>query len=300
MASELPGGWVLMNGVPMRPEQATVSVFDRGFLYGDSVFETMRAYRGVVLDLDAHLERLRISANALAMVLSADAATLKAEVQLGTKLAGPGDWMVRVISTRGLGPIALDPATASGGSRIVMVLPLSVPPPERYERGIVASILPKFGPGRWGVENAPKSGNYLHAVMATRTLRELGADEALFIDSEGNVVEGATSNLFWVARGSLRTPPPHPQILAGIAQRAVLECAQELGFRVELQAPSPSELLGADEVFISSSLREMLAVVAIDGAPIGQGVPGPYYRRLLDRYRQRTERCVSEEEQRAR
>jgi len=292
MQITLPSGWVLINGVPHRPEQATVSVFDRGFLYGDSVFETMRAYRGVVLDVDLHLERLERSAGTLGIELSADRLTFRKEIAEGVALMGKADLMVRVMHTRGVGPVRVDPTTANRGSRIVMVTPLEAQPPARYELGLAAALLPQFSPSRLGAEEAPKTGNYLYAVLASARLSGLNASEGLLADEEGRIVEGVTSNLFWVADGCLWTPPPHEQVLSGVTQRALLECARALGLRVEYAAPSPSELLAADEVMISSSLREVMAVVSVDGHRIGQGAPGPIYRALLEAYRQRTERYV--------
>jgi branched-chain amino acid aminotransferase len=288
-------GVVLVDGRAVPREHAMVSIFDRGFLYGDSVFETMRAYGGVALDLERHLERLGRSAHALDIQLTVSLEVLAHEVRFALGLVRAADWVVRLTQTRGIGPLLQDPATLAGGSRFVMVMPFEPYPIANYEAGIRATVLPEVRPGRFGLPYEPKHGNYLHAVAARMHLRNTGASEAILLDDEGFVAEGATSNLLWVRGRKLCVPPPDGPVLAGITQAALLELARGLGFMVEHQRMLPGELPECDEVMISSSLREVLPVVQIDEHAVGSGVPGPVYHALRKAYHERTVSCVSKQ-----
>jgi branched-chain amino acid aminotransferase len=291
--SEFPGV-VLIDGQLVPKERAVVSVFDRGFLYGDSVFETMRSYAGVALDLERHLERLERSVRALEIQLTVSLDDLATEIQRALRLVPPRDAVVRVTQTRGVGPLAQDPAVISGGSRIVTVMPFEPYPRQNYEKGIVAAVLSRVKPARLDLPCEAKHGNYLHAVLARRHVRNTAALEVILLDDEGFVAEGATSNVLWVRGQKLCVPPPDGPILAGITQRALLELGQDLGFTIEYQRVLPSELCGFDEVMISSSLREVLPLVAIDARPVGSGEPGPVHRALRSAYQARTDRYVNE------
>jgi branched-chain amino acid aminotransferase len=275
----------VVDGVTSPLESATVSVEDRGFLYGDSVFETMRTYSGVLFALERHLERLERSAGLAHIPMPLPREALARELAGAVASAGNAESYVRVMVTRGRGELGLDPGLAGAPSRVVIVTPLVEPPSSVYKDGITAST---FGVRRaadgTGAEGA-KLGNYLVSVLAMRAARAASASEALIVDGEGRVVEGATSNVFFVERGSLVTPPEEAGILAGITRAVVLDVAREAGIPVSLRSPSKAELGAFDEMFISSSIRELVAVVGVDGVRIGEGKPGPVYRRLLAAFR---------------
>ena len=283
---------VLIDGRPVAPEAAKVSVFDRGFLYGDSVFETLRTYRGRPFALEAHLLRLASSAARVFIELPIGLEQLGREIASAVVGAGNAESYVRVSVTRGVGEsLGLDPGLARHPLRVVIVTPLKSPPAELYRDG-VAAITHRGARATDGNSAAgAKIGNYLPAVLASRALSAAGAAEALLVDSRGAVVEGATSNVFAVLRdGTLVTPPDSDGILLGITRETVLSVAAQLGITIRVASLPFDELLGAAEVFISSSIRELLPVVRVDDATIGDGRPGPITLQLLARFR---EHCLS-------
>jgi branched-chain amino acid aminotransferase len=282
------GALVMIDGEPFPPEAARVSVFDRGFLYGDSVFETLRTYGGQAFALAEHIARLERSARLVGIRVPLTSSELDAEVRRALGLAGFPESYVRIMLTRGQGQrLGLDPALAGAPLRVVIVSSLEPLPAVKYERGI-AAITYRTQRVADGTEAAgAKLGNYLVAVLASEAARAADAEEALLVDREGSLLEGATSNIFAVREGRLITPPIALGILPGITRAHVLEIARALSLSVEERALSVSELNGLDELFISSSIRELLAVVRVDGRAIGSGRPGPLTERLLAAFRKR-------------
>jgi branched-chain amino acid aminotransferase len=277
---------VVIDGKSFGPEQAFVSVFDRGFLYGDSVFETIRTYSGRPFALDEHLDRLRWSAGRVFIEFAVGADALKQEIARALAEAGNPESMVRVMITRGRGELGLDPALAESPTRVIIVAPLHTPTPEAYERGVgVVTFRTQRVADATDAAGA-KIANYLIAVLATREARRADAVEALIIDNRGLVVEGTSSNVFAVVAGRLLTPPESLGILPGITRARVLEAAGALGIPVDFTALPVEALLGADELFISSSIREVLPVVRVDRELLGSGVPGPLTRQLLAKFRE--------------
>lgn len=284
---------VVLDGQYCPPAEPTVSVFDRGFLYGDSVFETLRTYGGKPFELEEHLLRLERSAELVFIPLPLSRAELEREVLAAITAAGNQESYVRLMVTRGQGPLGLDPALADRPRWVIIVQPLVPPPPEQYEHGIAAiSYRTERVVDATSAQGA-KIGNYLISVLAMREARSAGASEALVVDGQGRLLEGASSNVFLVERGTLVTPPLDAGILAGITRGHLLNQAAELGIPVELRAPQLTETGSVEELFISSSIREMLAVVRLDDNTIGAGSPGPVYRQLLAAFRARTRGTAS-------
>lgn len=274
------GRVVSINGEIVAPEAATVSVFDRGLLYGDSVFETIGTYQGRPFALDDHLARLWQSAELVYIDVGVPRAVLKEEIVRAILAGGNAESYVRVIVTRGTGELGLDPSLGTGACRIIVVTELHRPPLEDYEKGIsVISYLTQRTADATEAAGA-KVGNYLVAVLAMRRAKQEGAKEALILDRERRVLEGATSNVFVAKGGTLTTPPLSTGILSGITRGVVLEAAARISLPIVEKALTLDEVQQADEVFVTSSIRQMLAVVSIDGAAIGQRVPGPLYRRI--------------------
>jgi branched-chain amino acid aminotransferase len=273
--------------------EATVSVFDRGFLYGDSVFETIRTYDGVPYALSPHLERLKRSADSVFIPVPIGLTELAEEVLATTRAAQNPESYVRIMLTRGIGHhLGLDPNLAERPARIIIVGPLQTLPDSVYEQGAavvtyrtqrIADATPAAG---------AKISNYLIAVMGMRQARACGAVEALIVDAKGCVVEGASSNLFMLHQGTLVTPGEDAGILPGITRSRVLDLADELKLEVRFRAPSVAELVLCDEVFISSTIRELVPVVRVDGQVIGSGAPGPITQLLLQRFRERVKGLV--------
>jgi branched-chain amino acid aminotransferase len=183
--------------------------------------------------------------------------------------------------TRGVGPLGLDPELADQATRVVVVAPLNPPPASAYSAGV--SVITYRTQRLADATDAAgaKIGNYLVAVLAMREAKQAGASEALIIDAHERVVEGTSSNLFVVSGGALSTPPETSGILPGITRARVLELAADLALPVEQRALTLSELLKADEIFVSSTIREILPVVRVDDQPIAGGKPGPVTQRLL-------------------
>jgi branched-chain amino acid aminotransferase len=280
-------GIVSIDGVLVDSADARVSVFDRGFLYGDSVFEVFRTYDGVPFAEREHLERLARSAERLMIPLPLTIEALSEEVHAALDAAGEGPWYVRVVITRGTGPLNYDPSTAVEPLRVIIVAPLTLPPRAHYEEGIGVVLLSASRPTDDARAAGAKASNYLANLLAVHEAKQRGAQEALVVGKGGQILEGASSNIFIVRGAKLRTPQPQPGILVGITRATVLKAAADLGVEVEEGEILPQDLGSADEAFITSSIREVMPVVSVDGRAIGSGKPGPLTKRLHEGYLER-------------
>ncbi len=277
---------VAIDGELVEPEHATVSVFDRGFLYGDSVFETTRTYAGVPFKLAEHLTRLWWSADRLGFELPMTTGDLQGEVARLAELARAriaGELTLRLMVTRGEGTFGLDPFDASEPRRVLFIASLRLPPASAYRDGVGAICVPSYRPS--DAARGAKVGNYLESILALRLARAAGAHEALIVSADGHVTEGTTSNLFALIDGALVTPPLYESILPGITRALVIEAARLLELPVIERRMQPHDLAGAQEAFITSSIRELLPLTSIDGYEIGGGRPGVVTRRLHETVR---------------
>jgi branched-chain amino acid aminotransferase len=281
----MSGRAVLIDGALVTPADAKVSVYDRGFLFGDAVFEVLRSYGGQPFALGEHLARLRRSAERVLIRMPVSDAELAEEVRRALREAGATEAYVRIVVTRGSGPLTLDPDTATRPVRVVLVEPVAAPAREAYVAGIAAITIRT----RRAVDDTEAAGakvsNYLSNLLAIREAKTRGAQEALTVDARGHVVEGATSNVFVVRGGRVATPPEDAGILAGITRAHVLAAAAASGHPVEERVLTADDLYAADEVFITSSIRELVPVVRVDDRVIGDGRPGPVVRDLHRRFR---------------
>jgi branched-chain amino acid aminotransferase len=268
------------------PADATVSVFDRGFLYGDSIYETMRTAGGKVVEIERHLSRLHGSAEGIAFEMPFSNEEIRAAVQATLDGAGNSESRIRVVITRGTGPIALDTRTSASPLMVVFVQPLEFPPPETYEAGIAAAIVDVQKNVREAIDPGLKTGNYLPSILALRKAIEAKGEDAIMCNRDGNVAEGATSNVFMVAGGELSTPSLATGVLAGITRSVVLELAGEggLGLTTHETIIAPDQLRKANEVFLTSSIRGIMPVTRLDGGPVGDGQVGAVTRRLMAAY----------------
>lgn len=276
---------VMIDGELRPPGAQLVSVFDRGFLYGDSVFETLRTYAGVPFGLTEHMDRLARSAALVFIDLPVPRATLEAEVRAAVAAGQNEESYVRVMVTRGQGALGLDPGLAERPTRVIIVQPLVTPSERSYSEGVAAITYRTQRQVDATSAVGAKIGNYLVSVLAMREASRVGAVEALIVDSRGWVLEGGTSNVFLVENGRLITPDISAGILAGITRAHLLEVAQAVGVHVELRTPSVDDAYAADELFISSSIRELMPVVRLDDRTIGSGKPGPVFSRLRAAFR---------------
>jgi branched-chain amino acid aminotransferase len=274
---------VHIGGRVCRPEEAKVSIFDRGFLYGDSVYETIGTFEGRLFATAEHLARLERSAQRIGL-RTPPRPEIERAIAETMAAAGNEESRVRVMITRGAGgKIDLDPTTAGDPELIVIVFPLGAPTAEMYARGVSAAIVSIARNNPQAIDPAVKSGNYLNNVLALgEARRRSGAYEAILCAADGTVAEGASSNVFAVRGGVVRTPPLDVGILDGITRAKVLELARENGIPLEEARLSPDELRAADEVFITSATRAVLPVTRLDERAVGEGVPGPVTRRLME------------------
>jgi branched-chain amino acid aminotransferase len=283
----MSGRVVMIDGALVKPEEARVSVFDRGFLYGDSVFEVLRTYGGVPFALGEHLARLRRSGERVFIDMPVDEATFAREVEAAVRASGneESESYVRIVVTRGSGPIGLDPELAGAPLRVVVVEPVSPPPRAAYVDGVAAITVRTRRIADDTAAAGAKLSNYLPNLLAVREAKARGAHEAIVVDAAGRVVEGASSNVFVVGGGRLATPPESAGILPGITRAHVIAAARTLAVPVEEREVKQDELYAADEVFITSSIRELLPVVRVDDRHVGRGRPGPVSRALHRRFR---------------
>jgi branched-chain amino acid aminotransferase len=284
---------VHIDGRICPPDEAKISVFDRGFLYGDSVYETIGSAYGRLFALAAHLTRLERSAARIGMRVP-PRAEIERAIADTVAAAGNPESRVRVMLTRGVGKLDLDPATADDTRLVVIVFPLGAPSSEMYERGVAVAIVSVTRNSPQAIDPAVKSGNYLNNVLALgEARRRRGAYEAILCAGDGSVAEGASTNVFAVSAGIVRTPPLEVGILDGITRALVLDLCRENGVPLVEAKLTPDELRGADEAFITSATRAVLPVTRVDDQTIGTGRPGPVTRKVMELYDQLARRGVA-------
>jgi branched-chain amino acid aminotransferase len=295
---------VNMDGALVSPDRATVSVFDRGFLYGDSVYEVIRTYGRRPFEVERHLARLDRSAARLGLALPWDAARTRAEIVRTLEACGDGgapdpdvapwnagELSLRVIMTRGAGELGLDPALAMGPRAIVIASPLHAPPLAAYRDGVGCRIVGVRHDAPEAVDTTAKTGAHLSNVLAVAEARAAGAHEALLLDRDGFVTEGASSNVFIIREGRLETPPLAAGILEGVTRALVLGLARGAGLAVREAPLRPGDLEAADEIFITSTAREVLPVTRLDARPVGAGRVGEVTTRIHHLFREMVSRA---------
>jgi branched-chain amino acid aminotransferase len=282
--------WV--NGLPANPDAPALPVSDRGFTLADGCFETMRAYGGVIFCLDAHMQRLSMTAARLGIPVPPHLEQTLAAA-LRALRAVRADASVRLTISRGTGAGLAAPSGAVP-TTVLLIGRLPAVPATLDTAGLTARI----ASGRRN-EHAPSAGlktlSYTDAVMALTEARASGADEALLLDTAGHLCDGSSSNLFLVAGGIVRTPPRSCGILPGITRETVLGILQSLGITAEEVPILPVELDTADEVFLTSSLREIAPVTRIGEQPVGSGRPGPLAGRVKAAYRGLVASAIADE-----
>ena len=282
----------------MPPERALVPVLDRGFLYGDSVYEVVRTYGGRPFEIDRHLARMEATARRLDLTLP-ERESLVRELQRTLEAAGNAESYARIVVTRGIGEFGLSPFLARGENRLVIIVrPLQPPSEDQYERGLRMAIARTRRNPPQALDPALKTGNYLNNILAVREAHEAGADDAILLDLQGRVTEGSTSNVFFVQRGILVTPPLSLGMLEGVTRAIFIGIAREEGLLLREEPHGPEALAAADEVFMTSTLREAMPVTSLvflesPGEQVRQvagGKPGPVARRLRAAFRSYVER----------
>jgi branched-chain amino acid aminotransferase len=267
-------------------DTATVSVFDHGLLYGDGVFEGIRIYGGQVFRLDAHLDRLYASAKAIWLSIPIPLPELKSTVEEAVARSGIAEGYIRLVVTRGVGDLGLDPRKCPRASVICIVDTIAIWAKDRYERGLTCMTAATPINHRESLSPRIKSLNYLPHILAKIESVNAGVDEAIMLDPAGFVAEATGMNLFTVVGRRLRTTPDYAGILRGITRDAVIQVAREGGFEAEEYPLTRYDLYTADEVFLSGTAAEVIGIVKLDGRSIGAGVPGPVTKELTKRFRE--------------
>lgn len=268
-----------LNGCFLPLAQTMVSVEDRGFQFGDGVYEVVRTYHGIPFQLDAHLARLERSAEAIRLAMPYQAKDWRDFVTEGLKQGGYEDSKVYIQVTRGAAP--RDHAFPAAATPTAVMTVRAMKPLDAALRATGVGVITLEDP-RWGRCDI-KSVNLLPNVMAKQRAQEAGAFEAIFV-RDGLVTEGAVSNVMAVRNGMLLTAPEGPHILSGVTRALILDLARKEGVTVQERAATLAELRSADEVFLSGTTVEILAVVRIDGAVVSEGRPGKLASLLSDRF----------------
>lgn len=278
---------VSIDGRVGSPEDVTLKVTDNGFVFGDSAYETLRTYGGRPFELDRHLARLRRSIALLGFELPISDDEIKARIDACLSFAGNDESYLRVIVSRGVGDMSYRFERIPEPTVAMYVKPLEANNEALYEKGAAATIVSIRRNPVEALNPAIKASNLLNNALATREAYARGAFEAILLNTRGEVAEGAGSNVFIVKASRLLTPPLSCGLLAGITRELVLEIAPAIGVPFEERVLSADDLKNADELFITSTLKELLPMVTLDGAPIGSGAPGPVTLALLKAYRAR-------------
>jgi branched-chain amino acid aminotransferase len=263
-------------------------VYDHGLLYGDGVFEGIRVYGGVVFLLKEHVERLYESARAIRLEIPLSQTDMIAAVNQTVKANGIGDGYVRLVVTRGAGSLGLDIRKTADPQVIIIADTITLYPDEIYQNGMKLVTASTIRNHPSALNPRIKSLNYLNNIMAKIEGTDAGSVEALMLNHKGEVSECTGDNIFIVKNGVLKTPPPDAGILEGITRRTVIGLAQEAKVPFQEVSLTRHDIYVAEECFLTGTAAEVIAVVSLDGRPIGTGKPGPITQDLLNRFRKFT------------
>ena len=279
---------VYISGKYYDKEDAKISVFDHGLLYGDGVFEGIRAYRGKPFCLYEHLDRLYESARAIRLTIPLNKAQLGNAIEETVRVNGIEDGYIRVIVTRGVGYLGLDPNKTSNPQVIIIADHIELYPAELYEKGLRIVTVSTVRNHPNALSPRIKSLNYLNNILAQMEATDAGAAEALMLNHLGEVAECSGDNIFIVKHQMLYTPPKTAGILEGITRNLVMRLAREAGYQVFEQSLVRHDIYTADECFLTGTAAEIVPVVECDGRTIGSGKPGPITQELRKRFEQLT------------
>lgn len=283
---------VYLNGRFVPKEDAKVSVFDHGFLYGDGIYETMRAYQGTIFLLDKHLARLKRSADGISLKLPLDLDKTGETLRESLRLNKLQEAYVRLHVSRGPGELGLDPALCAEPTMVITAKQFKDYPAEYYERGVSAAVTKTRRNHPLALNPAIKATNFLNNILAKIESIQAGAYEGIMLNWEGLVAEGTISNIFHVTSGVLHTPHLDTGILDGVTRGLVLDLARQAQLPLRETAVRPQELMDADECFITNTTMEIMPVTMIDSKPIGNGRPGRITAALQQAYKKEVLACL--------
>jgi branched-chain amino acid aminotransferase len=271
---------IYMNGKLVPEKDAKVSVFDHGLLYGDGVFEGIRAYNGRVFMLDEHIDRLYRSAQAIAMTIPMTKAAMSNAVVKTCAANKIRDGYIRLVVTRGVGELGLNPYLCKNPQVIIIAAKIQLYPRKLYETGLSVITVGTLRNHVEAVNPRIKSLNYLNNVLAKIEAINAGVMECLMLNPQGYIAEASGDNVFVIRGNTLITPPPWCGSLEGITRAVVMQLAPEHGLVVKEDVLTRYDVYTADEVFLTGTAAEIISVVNVDRRPIGAGVPGPKTREL--------------------
>ena len=275
---------IYINGTFFDKENARVSVFDHGLLYGDGVFEGLRSYGGKIFRLQEHLKRLWESAEAIHLEIPMTLEAMAAAVNESLQVNEIEDGYVRLVVTRGVGTLGLDPDQTSDPQVIIIADRVTLYPDEFYTDGLKIVTVSTVRNHPAALSPGIKSLNYLNNILAKVEGKQAGCIEALMLNHKGEVAECTGDNIFLVRRGELLTPPREAGILDGITRQAVCELASESGVPVHQIPLTRHDVFVADECFLTGTAAEVIPVIEVDSRSIGDGKPGPVTQDLMERF----------------
>jgi len=277
--------FVYVDGRLMPKSMATVSVFDHGLLYGDGVFEGIRAYNGVVFKLKEHIERLYESANYIRLVIPIEKNAMMNAVLETLRKNNLKDAYIRLLVTRGVGDLGLNPTICKQPSIVVITEPTSPSKDPRTDAIGKATVISSIRRDPVdATSHEVKSLNYMNSILARWEAIEAGVDEAIMLDTRGFVSEATAENVFIVRKGLIATPSTSSAILHGVTRQKVIEIAADLGYEVSEREITPFELINADEVFLTGTLAEIVPVIRVNGRVIGSGKVGQVTARIYGEF----------------
>jgi branched-chain amino acid aminotransferase len=276
---------IWIDGKFLDKENAKISVYDHGLLYGDGVFEGIRVYRGRIFECEAHLRRLFDSARAIRLTPPFNAEELKAAMEQAVKINNFSDCYIRLVITRGVGYLGLNPNKCPNPSVFIIADTIELYPPEMYDKGmsIITSTVVRTHPN--SLSPRIKSLNYLNNILAKIEAADAGVPEAVMLNQEGNVAECTGDNIFIIRAGEVQTPTTSDGILEGVTRGVMLQLCGKLSIPCIEKSLQRHDLYIADECFLTGTAAEVVPVTKIDGRPIGMGNPGPITRRLIEAFR---------------
>ena len=279
---------VYLNGEFVDRENAKISVFDHGLLYGDGVFEGIRLYDGCVFKLDEHLERLEFSAKSILLELPMSRGELAEAVCESCRVNGLSNGYVRLIVTRGPGHLGLTPDGCGPAGVIIIAADIQLYPRELYETGLKIITVPTRRINSSALPPAVKSLNYLNNILAKIEAKKVGFQEALMLNDKGEVAECTGDNVFVLSKGTLLTPPLDAGSLRGITRGTVMDIADELEVPLREQALTRYDLWTAEECFLTGTAAEVIPCVEVDHRTVGSGIPGEFTKRFISSFREKS------------